>query len=193
MESHPPDLHSQGLPEVFWIYLAGAALVGAGFADFPLIAFHFEKVHAVSGTMIPVFYSVAMGASGAGSLVFGRLFDRLGIGVLIPLTIISALFAPLVFLGGFWTALAGAAVWGVGMGVHESIVPAAVAPMVPPNRRASAYGLFNAGYGVFWFLGSSLIGITYDISIHATIALCVVLELAAIPFFLAARRHMRIS
>jgi predicted MFS family arabinose efflux permease len=139
-----------------------------------------------------VFYSVAMGVSGAGSLVFGRLYDRRGIGVLIPLTIISALFAPLVFLGGFWAALAGAAIWGLGMGVHESIVPAAVAPMVPPERRASAYGLFNAGYGVFWFLGSALIGILYDVSIHATIGLCVGLELAAIPFFFVARRHMRI-
>jgi len=192
MESHPPNLHSQGLPRVFWIYLAGAALVGAGFADFPLIAFHFEKTGSVSASLVPVFYSVAMGVSGAGSLVFGRLYDRRGIGVLIPLTIISALFAPLVFLGGFLAARAGAAIWGLGMGVHESIVPAAVAPMVPPERRASAYGLFNAGYGVFWFLGSALIGILYDVSIHATIGLCVGLELAAIPFFFVARRHMRI-
>jgi MFS family permease len=193
MESHPPNLHSEGLPRMFWIYLAGAALVGAGFADFPLIAFHFEKAETVSREMIPVFYSVAMGASGAGSLVFGRLFDRIGIGILIPLTAISAAFAPLVFLGGFWAALAGAAIWGLGMGVHESIVPAAVAPMVPSNRRASAYGLFNAGYGVFWFLGSALIGIIYDISIHATIGLCVGLELAAIPFFFVARRFAQSS
>jgi predicted MFS family arabinose efflux permease len=193
METHPPNLQSTGLPRVFWIYLAGAALVGAGFADFPLIAFHFEKAGVVSGSLIPVFYSVAMGVSGAGSLVFGRLFDRIGIGILIPLTVVSATFAPMVFLGGFWTALAGAAIWGLGMGVHESIVPAAVAPMVSSNRRASAYGLFNAGYGVFWFLGSALIGILYDISIHATIGMCVGLELAAIPFFFVARRRMRTS
>jgi predicted MFS family arabinose efflux permease len=193
METHPPNLQSTGLPRVFWIYLAGAALVGAGFADFPLIAFHFEKAGVVSGSLIPVFYSVAMGVSGAGSLVFGRLFDRIGIGILIPLTVVSAAFAPMVFLGGFWTALAGAAIWGLGMGVHESIVPAAVAPMVSSNRRASAYGLFNAGYGVFWFLGSALIGILYDISIHATIGMCVGLELAAIPFFFVARRRMRTS
>jgi len=45
------------------------------------------------------------------------------------------------------------------MGVHESIIPAAVAPMVAPQRRASAYGLFTAGYGIFWFLGSAAIGI----------------------------------
>ncbi len=193
LESHPPDLHGEGLPRVFWIYLVGAALVGAGFADYPLIAFHFQKSSTVSGSWIPVFYGVAMGVSGLGSLLFGRLFDRHGLSILIPLTFVSALFAPLVFLGGFWAALAGAAVWGLGMGVHESIVPAAVAPMVPPNRRASAYGLFTGCYGLFWFLGSAAIGVLYDISIPATVVLCIALELAAVPFFYRAARIARLG
>jgi MFS family permease len=196
MESHPPDVHAEGMPRVFWIYLAGAALVAAGFADFSLIAFHFAKTGSVTRDWIPIFYAVAMGTSGAGSLVFGRLFDRIGLRVLVPLTILSALFAPLVFLGGagragFWLALAGAAIWGVGMGVHESIVPAAVAPMVARERRASAYGLFAAVYGVAWFLGSALIGVLYDVSLGATVAACVALECAAIPFFIAASRNRR--
>jgi len=46
----------------------------------------------------------------------------------------------------------------LGMGAHESIIPAAVTPMVPNERRASAFGLFTAGYGLFWFLGSATIG-----------------------------------
>ena len=75
------------------------------------------------------------------------------------------------------------------MGVHESIIPAAVAPLVSPQRRASAYGLFTAGYGLFWFLGSAAIGILYDQSVPATIAFCVASELAAIPFFFAVHRR----
>lgn len=189
MEEEPPDVQAKGLPRVFWIYLAGAALVAAGFADFPLIAYHFHKASSVSPHWVPIAYAIAMAVSGTGSLVFGRLFDRFGISILIPLTLLSALFAPLVFLGGFWAALAGAALWGLGMGVHESIIPAAVAPLVPPQRRASAYGLFTAGYGLFWFLGSAVIGILYDRSVPATIAFCVAAELAAIPVFLVVRRQ----
>jgi MFS family permease len=164
-----------------------------GFADYPLIAYHFAKeahVH-MPQYWVPIAYAIAMAVSGMGSLVFGRLFDRFGIAVLIPLTLISALFAPLVFLGGFEVALVGAAIWGLGMGVHESIVPAAVAPMVPRQRRASAYGLFTAGYGLFWFLGSALIGMLYDWSLPATIAFCVVLELAALPIFFIVRGQYR--
>jgi hypothetical protein len=104
---------------------------GAGFADFPLIAYHFQQRTSVPKDLVPVAYAIAMGGSGTGSLIFGRIFDRSGILILVPLTVLSALFAPLVFLGGSWPALLGAALWGLGMGVHESIIPAAVAPMVP--------------------------------------------------------------
>jgi MFS family permease len=187
LEPHVPDVHSKGLPGVFWVYMAGAALVAAGFADFQLIAYHFEKANAVSATWIPIMYSIAMAVSGAGSLLFGRMFDRTGIAVLVPLTIISALFAPLVFLGGFWVVLAGCAFWGLGMGVHESIVPAAVATMVPIQRRPSAYGLFTAGYGVAWFVGSVIIGVLYDFSLSAVVVFCVVLQLAAVPVFMKVR------
>lgn len=181
---------SAGLPSIFWIYLAGAALVGAGFADYPLIAYHFSKAQVVPATWIAIFYSVAMAVSGSGSLLFGRMFDRHGFKVLVTVTVIAAGFAPLVFFGGFWMALAGAALWGLGMGVHESIIPAAVAPMVASERRATAYGLFTAGYGIAWFVGSAIIGILYDRSITAAVAFCVLAELAALPLFLlvAARR-----
>ena len=58
----------------------------------------------MSAPVVPVFYAVAMAVSGTGSLIFGRLYDRAGIGVLIPLTIAAAAYAPLVFLGGVWAA-----------------------------------------------------------------------------------------
>ena len=177
------------LPRVYWIYLLGAVLVAAGFADYPLIAYHFARAETVPSNWIAIFYAVAMAVSGTGSLVLGRLFDRYGFAVLVVLTPVSALFAPLVFLGGFWLALLGAAIWGLGMGVHKSIIPAAVSPMVSPNRRASAFGTFTAGYGIFWFIGSAVIGILYDLSVPAVIAFCVVTQLAAVPIFILIGRQ----
>lgn len=175
----------------FWIYLAGAALVALGFADFPLIAYHFARTGTVTTNWIPIFYAVAMAVSGSASLLFGRLFDRFGFRVLIGLTAVAALFAPLVFLGGFASALAGAAIWGMGMGVHESVIPAAVTPMVKRQHRASAFGLFTAGYGIFWFLGSAAIGFLYDRSLPWTIAFCVTTQLLAIPVFIWVARRQK--
>jgi MFS family permease len=169
----------------FWVYLIGAALVAA---DFSLIAFHFKKNLIVSTIWIPIFYSVAMAVSGLGSLVFGRFFDRSGIRILMPLTLITAISAPLLFLGHFTAALIGAALWGLGMGVHESIIPAAVATMVPATRRPTAYGLFTGAYGVSWFLGSVLIGFLYESSSRVVVIFCVLTQIAAIPFFIHVKR-----
>jgi MFS family permease len=190
LETHAADANAAGLPRIFWIYFAGACLVAAGFADFSLAAYHFEKTAVIPKVWVPVFYSVAMAVSGIGSLIFGRIFDRTGFRILLPLTLISAASTPLLFLGDFRVALLGAAVWGLGIGVHESIIPAAVAIIVPANRRPSAYGIFTAGYGVLWFLGSVLIGVLYDVSLPILIAFSMAAELAAIPFFVIVRRQM---
>ena len=189
----PAQPDARGLPKVFWVYVAGAAVAAAGFADFPLIAFHFQHAGAVSPALTPVFYAVAMAASGTGSLILGRVFDRAGIGVLIPLTVIAAVYAPLVFLGGFWTVLVGLVLWGLGMGVQESLIPAAVAPMVAPGRRASAYGLFTGVYGTAWVAGSIVIGVLVTVSAGGLVAFCVACQLAAIPLIWIVRARTRTS
>lgn len=166
-------------------------MAAAGFADFPLIAYRFQHAGVVSSALTPVFYAVAMAVSGAGSLVLGRLFDRTGIGVLIPLTIIAALYAPLAFLGGFWAILVGVSLWGLGMGVQESLIPAAVAPMVAPDRRAFAYGLFTGIYGTAWVIGSIAIGVLVNVSPSGLVAFCMACELAAIPLIWIVRAHAK--
>jgi len=174
----------KGFPRIFWIYLAAVALLAAGFADFPLIAFHFHRVSVVSAEWVPVIYAIAMGVDALSALVFGRLFDRKGIPVMVFAAIISALFAPLVFWGRFHLALLGMVLWGVGMGAQESIMRAAIADMVPANRRGSVYGLFNTGFGVFWFFGSALMGLLYGLSLPSMIAFSVTAQLASVPLFL---------
>ena len=124
------------------------------------------------------------------ALILGRLFDRLGMPVIVVAAALSALFAPLVFLGGFKLALLGMVLWGIGMGSLESIIKAALAEMVPRNRRATGFGLFHAGFGLFWFLGSALMGFLYDFSLGALVVFSATAQLLAIPFFLAVSRYV---
>lgn len=188
LEQVAPELEPRGFPRVFWLYLAAAGLVAAGYADFPLIAYHFQQTSTVTPTWIPILYSVAMAVDALAALAFGRLFDRLGLAVLAGVAFVSAFFAPLVFWGGFSLALAGMALWGIGMGAQESILRAAVARMAPADRRGTAYGIFNTGYGLFWFLGSALMGFLYDFSLPALIIFSVAAQLVAVPLFWYVRR-----
>jgi predicted MFS family arabinose efflux permease len=192
-----PDAGNLAIPEkpevtrtspALLAYICSAGLVAFGFADYSLIAFHFARVGSVPATVIPIFYAVAMGTAGAASLVFGRWYDRRGLAVLWPATIVGIFVAPLTFFGGFWPALAGTALWGVALGVQESVMAAAIADMVPMEGRAQAYGLFTAIFGVAWFAGSSVLGFLYDKSLMALVALSVAVTLAAlVPLTIAIR------
>ena len=182
------DTRDAVLPSAFWIYAASAALTAFGFADYPLIAYHFVHAHVMGAPLVPILYAAAMAASGAGSLAFGRWFDARGLGVLVPGLLITALAAPLVFFGSFIVAAAGALCWGLALGIHDAIMNAAVATMVPAHARARAYGYFTAVYGVAWFLGSALMGAVYNLSIAALVAISVAAQLAAlVPLILTLR------
>jgi len=193
LETATVTLETKGFPKVFWIYLIAVALIAAGYVDFPLAAYHFKKVSIVSDNWIPIFYAIAMGVDALAALIFGRLFDRKGVSVLIFAVLASVFFAPLVFLGGFYLALFGIVLWGIGMGAQESIMRAGIADMIPANKRGSGYGVFNAGYGLFWFLGSVAMGVFYDISIPLLIAFSVIAQLASIPFLMTTKRMINIK
>ena len=175
----------------FWIYLCAACLLAAGYADFPLIAFHFEKSSIISPVGVPIFYMVAMGVSAFSAILFGWIYDRFGLRSLLISIPLSALYAPCVFLNGFKTALLGMILWGIGIGAQRSLLKAVVGDIVSKNKRGSAYGIFNAGYGVAWFLGSWLMGFLYDTSIHNVILFSVAAELSAIPFIFYLMKKLR--
>lgn len=184
-------IESKGLPGAFWTYLIATALIAAGYADFALIAYHFKKAAVFSDNIVPILYAVAMGVDAVAALIFGRLFDRLGVNTLIISSLLSSLFAPLVFLGGWRPAVAGMIAWGIGMAAQESVLRAAISEMVPSNKRGSAYGIFNTGYGLFWFLGSSLMGILYDRSVLALAIFSITVQLAAVPVLLVTKKQLK--
>ena len=182
-------LEAPGSSKAYWIYLAAGALIAAGFADFSLIGFHFRKASVVAENVIPIYYAAAMGAGAAGSLIFGRLLDKLGQPVIVVLFFVTALFAPLVFFGGVGLAFLGTVLWGLSMGAQDSLLKAVLTPIIPPGKRSSGFGLFDTVYGVAWFAGSALMGLLYDRSIFDLVVFSVVLQLAALPLLVAAARQ----
>src|SRR5213080_1754649 len=179
------------LTRAYWIYLAAGSLIAAGFADFALIGFHFHKANTVPANLIPVFYAVAMASSALASIPLGRLFDRFGPTISLFAFLISAATAPFVFLGSFVPALIGMIFWGIGMSAQGSLLQAMLTRVIPPQKRSTAFGLFDTGYGFAWFLGSAFMGLLYDKSILAVALFSVVLNLPRFRFFSSRTRSIR--
>jgi len=121
--------------------------------------------------------------------VLGRLLDRYHIKLVIGVFFVSAFFAPMVFLGSVWIVLGGMVLWGISMSAQESVLKSLVAGIISSARRATAFGVFDTGYGVAWFAGSWLMGYLYGRSIHAVVIFSLAAQLVALPIFaLTARR-----
>ena len=180
----PPVLTPHHLPDVFWLYVAAAGVLAAGFVDFPLLAFHLQSARVVRPEIIPLLYAGAMGVSGATALLFGRLFDRHGI-VVLGWGILVSLFAlPLGFLGGPLAVGLGVGCWATGLGAQDSVLRAGIARVVAMDKRGGAFGAFNAAYGLMWFGGSVVMGLLYGRSIIGLVVFGVAAQLlAAAAFF----------
>ncbi|MDX5933080.1 MFS transporter, partial [Acidiphilium acidophilum] len=144
--------------------------------------------HIVPVPWIPVLYAAAMAAEGVASLALGRLLDRFGPGIAILGIVLAALASPLVFLGGAAAAAAGVVLWGVGMATQDTILHAILSELVPPEKRATVYGLFDACRGMAWLAGSVLLGVLYNVSVPALAAVSLLLQLSAVPVFVLAVR-----
>lgn len=180
-----------GLGPGFRLYMAATALLALGFADFPLIAYRFQDAAVLPARAIPLTYAFAMLTSIGAALAFGRWFDRRGLIVFAPIVLVGLPAAPLVFMGGRAAAFAGMGLWGIGMGAHQSVGRAAVSRMAPPERRGSAYGTFNAVYGVAWFVGSALLGVLYDRTLIGLVLAAVGAQALAVPLLAVAARRQR--
>jgi len=174
-------------PRRFWIYTVAGALVAAGTVDFPIVAFHLAKHSVVTPAGVPLLYALAMGAAAVSAPAIGVLMDRRGMPVLVGTVVVTAAAAPLLFLGDARWVVAGAAVWGLSTALQDATIRAMLARLVPPDSRASAYGIFDSVFGVAWFLGSAAMGGLYGLAPVDLVICSVVLQLASVPLFLLAR------
>ena len=190
---HTRSVKTQGeqvLPGVFWMYVAAAGLLACGTIDFPLLAYHFESAKISTAVEIPLLYAGAMGVNGLTALLFGRMFDRVGLNALVFGILISLLALPLGFFGGKAGAIASVACWATGLGAQDACLRSGIATVVSMNKRGGAFGAFNGVYGVMWFLGSAVMGLLYGHSLGALVAFGIVSQVGAAAMFFLLRKQI---
>ena len=153
---------SKNSKKTYYLYLVFSALTVMGFSHFILISYHLGLTKRVSPSTIPLLYAVAMALDAFVALGAGRLFDRIGFKVLLCLPFLITPCAPLLFLSHNHPLIVlGAGFWGASMGMQESVMRAGVSYLTPDGKRGTAYGIFNAVFGLSWLIGSTTMGVLY--------------------------------
>lgn len=178
----------KGFTRSYWLYTAAGACFAAGLMSFELISYHLYSSGVVTEHWIPFFLAISTGMGVIASLVLGRLYDRIGIWVVVAGVCLTVMFPPLVFLGGFWVALIGLLFWGIGYATQDTLLKAVIASVLPEGKRNLAFGLFYLGYGGGWLVGSVMTGVLYERSRALLIAFAIAVQLASLPIFWFADR-----
>ncbi len=189
------------LPKIFWLYTIFVFVTTAGFTQFALIGFHLKKHSVLNDAYIPFLYAVAIGGIDAVvGLVIGKLYDKAkgkndnqnkGLLFLVIIPIVFAFIPIFIFSKSLLFIIAGTVFYGIGLGLQEVIMKAAVADLTPITKRSTAYGIFNIVMGLAFFIGGTVAGFLYDYSIKLVIVVMVAIELIAIPIFMIMRREIK--
>ena len=177
------------ITKTFIFYIIAISLSAIGFIDYPVITLYINSLGIVDVKYLPLFYSLAMLSDAVAALVFGNLFDKYGIKILAVSTIFSMMFSLFIFIGHSLPMIViGSVLWGVGMGAQESILKSAVTILIPKNNRAIGFGIFEFSFGLFWFIGSYIIGVLYEVSLVWLIIFSCGFEALSLPFYLLSSR-----
>ena len=150
-----------GLPRTFWQFVATVAVLSAGVASFPLLAFHALQQHLAADATIPLLFAVAMAVDGLSGFLVGRLYDSYGPRVLLAVPVAAALSA-IAFTTNLVLLWVGVAIWGVVNGVLDSTVKAVVSDLVPSASRAPAFGWLALVRGLGLLVAGAALGVAYE-------------------------------
>lgn len=104
-----------------------------------------------------VYAAVATPAGGLSDRMDRRVILGAGLGVLIAADAVLA-WAP-----SAWAVMAGAALWGLHMGLTQGLFGAMIADTAPERLRGTGFGLFNLATGVALLAASSLAGVLWQV------------------------------
>jgi MFS family permease len=152
------------LAKPFYIYTIAVLLNTVGLIPFTLILYKASGIlQPTEQWIVPLIYLLIQGVDAPMALLAGYAYDKLGIRVLVMPFLLS-LFPPLLTMAGaeLSTLIVAAAIFGLVLGMQESIYRAAVSELTPISSRGTAYGIFNTAYGTGFLISGVIYGLLIE-------------------------------
>jgi len=158
------------LNKKFYIYSFAVFVNSMGFINILLViseAGHILPEYVWFG---PIIYVVIMGVDALAAYPSGYFYDKIGIKFLIIPFIFTALASIMVLIShNIYTILIASVLFGIVLGIQESVYRAVITDVAPLESRGTAYGIFNTIYGLGLLIGGVIYGFFIDLSINIMI------------------------
>jgi len=192
-ESKTAGTTGRALGRPFYIYTFAVMLNTVGLIPVALILYKASVILQPEHRqwVVPLLYLIVQGVDASVALISGYAYDKIGIKFL-TLPFVLSLFPPLFTMIGseLSTLIVASALFGVVLGMQESIYRAAVSGFAPISSRGTAYGIFNTAYGVGFLVSGAVYGSLMDLNapFYITVLFAILAQAAAIFALLRTRK-----
>lgn len=193
IEPRTVGVEGRVLGKRFCTYMFAVALNTIGLIPVTLILYKASVIlqPVQQQWMIPLIYLLIQGVDACIAPLSGYAYDKSGVKVLVLPFILSSLPPLLTMIDSGLPMLVTASIlFGIVLGMQESIYRAAVSEFTPISLRSTAYGIFNTAYGVGFLLSGVIYGLLMDFNAPFVVTLLFVIltQTAATITLLRTRR-----
>ncbi len=156
-------IHFSDIPRLgkaYWFLMSVVAIFMLARVSEAMLILHAHQNFGLAERYTPLILIIYNGANAIASYPVGRLSDftdrRLILGVGFLVLILADLL--LGFASNIWVMLAGVAVWGVQIGMTQSMFMALIADNVPDDLRGTGFGFYYLISAVSLILASTIGG-----------------------------------
>jgi MFS family permease len=156
------NLLKQNRPFTILLFITG--IFGLGAYNFSFVLLKSSDLGVIESS-IPLVYAAINITHTAVSVPSGIMADRIGKEKVLVLgygVLLISSFLMVLLSGNFLYAFVIALVYGIYVGITETVQRAVIPKYVDSNLRGTAYGLYNLVIGVGFFIGNILFGYLWD-------------------------------
>jgi MFS family permease len=186
---------AEKLAKPFYVYTIAVLINTLGLITFSLILFRASEILPITQEwMVPLIYLIIQGVDAPVALIGGYAYDKYGVEILV-IPFVLSLFPPLFAVAAteLWMIIVAAVVFGLVLGMQESVYRAAVSELAPLSSRGTAYGIFNTAYGFGFLISGAVYGFLIDLRVPLTVTILYVFitQITATALLLRVRSQLK--
>lgn len=175
----------------FNTYLLFVFTSSAGLISFQLLSYYIKYENIVPDYLLPLLYGLAMGVDAIAALGIGKAYDKRGLIVLTVLPLMIIPIIPFALIGNIISIFIAVIIWGMVIGVQETVLRAAVSDLSSSSTMGFAYGLLNATYGIALMTGGFVMGTLYEFSLQSLVLYSIIMEIASLGILLVGLKSIK--